>query len=305
MARAMQQAEVIPELTVGGSTSSAHPTDGGSTSVQAPGPALAATAVPAPAPLAPCADAPAASLEGVSGVTASTVSSASPSCAFLLGVRSVLGMWESGLLLADEALSRVVSSLANFRTISSPVGVTSAPQAELPQAGWASALAGTASMPVTSTAPAFPPGIPLPAGQLRTQRLRAVAADPVVAPTKTASSEAPAAPPGKLVPAGPPRPRRLGAVATLPAATLAHPTFSSEMYGRRVRFTCLQVSSHLNGQHGIIAGIRSCDGALLFDVELQAAVERSAQPKVLRDLRPDDLVLVPRAPSRIFGVTWT
>ena len=136
VARAMQQAEVIPEHTVGGSTSSAHPTDGGSTSVQAPAPVLAATAVPAPAPLAPCAAAPAALLEGVSGVTASTVSSASPSCAFLLGVRSVLGMWESGLLLADEALSRIVSSLANFRTISSPAGVTSAPQAELPQAGW-------------------------------------------------------------------------------------------------------------------------------------------------------------------------
>jgi len=50
VARAMQQAEVIPEHTVGGSTSSAHPTDGGSTSVQAPGPALAATAVPAPPP---------------------------------------------------------------------------------------------------------------------------------------------------------------------------------------------------------------------------------------------------------------
>ena len=79
VARAMQQAEVIPELTVGGSTSSAHPTDGGSTSAQAPGPALAATAVPAPAILAPCAAAPAASLEGVSGVTASTVSSVSPS----------------------------------------------------------------------------------------------------------------------------------------------------------------------------------------------------------------------------------
>ena len=212
-------------------------------------------------------------------------------------------MWESGLLLADEALSRVVSSLANFRTISSPVGVTSAPQAELPQAGWASALAGTASMPVTSTAPAFPPGIPLPAGQLRTQRLRAVAADPVVAPTKTASSEAPAAPPGKLGPAGPPRPRRLGAVATLPAATLAHPTFSSEMYGRRVRFTCLQVSSHLNGQHGTIADIRSCDGAPLFDVKLQAAVGRSARPEFLHGLRPDELVLVPRTPRRIFGLT--
>ena len=121
-------------------------------------------------------------------------------------------------------------------------------------------------MPVTSAAPAFPTGIPLSAGQQRTQRLHAVAANSAVAlahpasSTNTASSEAPAAPQGKPL-----------------------PTFSSNMHGRCVRLTGLHVSSHLNGQHGTIADIRSCDGALLFDVELQAAVafgaaQSSARP---------------------------
>ena len=58
----------------------------------------------------------------------------------------------------------------------------------------------------------------------------------------------------------------------------------------------------MNGQHGTIADIRSCDG-VLFDVKLQAAVGRSAQPEFLHDLRPDELVLVPRTQRRIFGVT--
>ena len=108
-AHAMQKAAMIPELMVGGSPSGAHLTDGGSPAAQAPCLALAATAVPAPPSPTPCAAAPAGSPEGVSGVPASAAASASPACAFLMGVRSVLGMWESGLLPADEAFIRVVA----------------------------------------------------------------------------------------------------------------------------------------------------------------------------------------------------
>ena len=216
-AHSMQKDAMIPGLMVPCSPSSAHLPDGCSPAAPPPSPALAAAAVPAPPSPTPCAAAPAASPEDVSGVPAPAVTSASPACAFLIGVRSVLGMWESGLLPADEAFSRVVSSLADFRTINSPAGVVSAPPAELPQARRAGTPAVTASTPATSAAPASPPGIPLPAG--------------------------------------PRRPRRLGAV-----AALAHPTFSSDMYDRRVRFTCLQVSSRLNGQHGTIVDIYDCDG---------------------------------------------